>query len=376
MRFLTFIMKNAWRRPLRSALTAFAVAVAVGAVVALVGIAAGFERSFMRVYESADADLVVCRAGLRQRLTSTIDESVGLRIASLPGVKSVISGLVDVVSFDDAGMYGVVVQGWPADSVAFDHLHFRSGRKLESADSKVAVLGSLLALNLDKTVGDTVELYEGEVFKVIGVFEAPSVFENGSLVVPLRDLQRLLDRSGQVTGFTVTLQETAAGKPVAEVRGEIEQMGLGLTAMPVREHVETLTEIRVAHAMAWITSAVAMIIGAAGMMNTMMTSVHERTSEIGILRAVGWRKRRVVWMVLSESFVLSVVGACAGALGAVAVVWLLTRLPAASGLIDCYVPLSAVGQGFAVAILVGLLGGLISAVGAARMLPTDALCRP
>lgn len=111
----------------------------------------------------------------------------------------------------------------------------------------------------------------------------------------------------------------------------------------------------------------------AGMLNTMIMSVHERTREIGILRAIGWRPRRVVWMVLSESLLLSVTGASVGTLGAFALVRLLTRLPAASGLIDGRVPPVVIGQGFLIAVLVGLVGGSVAAYRAAKMLPTAAL---
>lgn len=143
--------------------------------------------------------------------------------------------------------------------------------------------------------------------------------------------------------------------------------------MPVREHVETLAEIRAARAMAWMTSAVAILVGTAGMLNTMVMSVHERTNEIGILRALGWRQRRVIRMVLSESITLSLLGAVVGTLGAMALVWLLTRLPTTSGVIDGRVPGFVVAQGFAIALIVGLCGGLTAACSAARMLPTAAL---
>src|SRR5687767_14430345 len=102
MRFLTFVLKNVARRPLRSGLTVFAVAIAVGAVVALVGVSTQFERTFLRLYESAGIDLVVVRAGLRQRLTSTLDQQLQSRIQAIPGVKAAIPALIDVVSFEDA----------------------------------------------------------------------------------------------------------------------------------------------------------------------------------------------------------------------------------------------------------------------------------
>ena len=71
--------------------------------------------------------------------------------------------------------------------------------------------------------------------------------------------------------------------------------------------------------MAWVTSAVALVIGAVGMLNTMVMSVFERTREIGILRAIGWGRWRVVRMILMESILLSLTGGMVGTAGAIAI---------------------------------------------------------
>jgi putative ABC transport system permease protein len=373
MKFLTFVWKNATRRKLRSSLTVFAVAIAVGAVVSLVGIAVSFERSFLGLYEANGIDLIVVRAGVAQRLTSVLDEKLGGRIQSISGVKRAIPGLVDVVSFAEAGLDGVVIQGWVPEPLYFEHLHFLAGRPIQKQDGKTIILGAILAANLGKKLHDTLEVFENQTFEVVGVYESYNVFENGCMIMSLAQLQRLTDRSHQVTGFSVMLEPEPGGKPLDRVRHDIESLAPSLKAMPVREHVETLTELRVCHAMAWLTSAVALLIGTAGVLNTMVMSIHERTREIGILRAVGWGQWRVVRAVLSESLMLSLVGALLGTLGATVLVHLLTRLPAANGLIDGHVPLDVIGQGFLIAVLVGLLGGSVSAYRAARMLPVAAL---
>ena len=105
----------------------------------------------------------------------------------------------------------------------------------------------------------------------------------------------------------------------------------------------------------------------------MLMSVHERTKEIGILRAVGWSKRQIISMILTESLVLSLAGALIGTVAGVLSIRLLTRLPVANGLVDGNVPLYVIVQGFLIAILIGLIGGSLSAMAAAKMLPTAAL---
>ena len=125
--------------------------------------------------------------------------------------------------------------------------------------------------------------------------------------------------------------------------------------------------------MAWLTSAVALLIGGFGMMNTMIMAVHERTKEIGILRAIGWGRGRIVRMILLESLVIGVVGAIVGGIGASILVRLLTRVPTVSGLIDGRIEPRFFVYGLLLALAVGLIGGLLPAYRASRLLPTVAL---
>jgi putative ABC transport system permease protein len=104
----------------------------------------------------------------------------------------------------------------------------------------------------------------------------------------------------------------------------------------------------------------------------MVMAVHERTKEIGILRAIGWQRGRVARLILAESVILSLVGAILGGLGAALLVRLLTLVPAVNGLIDGRIPPIVVAYGLAGALIVGLFGGLVPAYRASRMLPTVA----
>src|SRR6516165_8772877 len=145
MWFTVFVLRNLMRRPLRSLLTAFAVAIAIGAVIALVGIANGFEQTFLTLYANAGVDMVVVRKGARQRMNSTLDEKLGEQIKHVDGVREVLAGLADTVSFEDQGLYGVVVQGWEPETAVFEHLKIIEGRKLIKGDRRAVLLGTILA---------------------------------------------------------------------------------------------------------------------------------------------------------------------------------------------------------------------------------------
>ena len=148
---------------------------------------------------------------------------------------------------------------------------------------------------------------------------------------------------------------------------------LDLAAKPLDEYVRGAQHIQLAHAMAWMMSVIAVIIGTVGMLNTMLMAVFERIREIGILRAIGWRKSRVVRMVLGESLMLSTVGAVLGIAGAIGLTRLLTTFPQANGFIKGTLAESAMLDGLAIALGVGLIGGIYPALRAANLKPTEAL---
>jgi putative ABC transport system permease protein len=306
-------------------------------------------------------------------MNSTLDEKLGDKIKQLAGVREVLAGLADTVSFEDLGLYGIVVQGWEPETAVFDHLKIIEGRKLGKSDHRDVLLGTILAGNLGKKVGDLVEVVEGEKYRVVGIYESHNVFENGALVIPLKELQRLMDRQGKVTGFSLILDNPRDPAALEELRRKIEALGPGLSALPTADHVKSITEIRLARGMAWLTSSIALFIGFFGMMNTMVMSVNERMHEIGILRALGWRILRIIRMVVMESVFLSALGAIAGMAGAVALVRLLTRSPVVNGLIEGKIQPQLLGQGMLIAIVLGLFGSILPAVRAAGMLPTEAL---
>jgi putative ABC transport system permease protein len=371
MYFLTFILKNLIRRRVRSVLTIMGVAVAVGAVVALLGITHGFERSFLEIYEKRGVDLVVVQAGKIDVLTSFLDEKIADQLKQIPGVRSVLPGIVDPVAFEGVKT-AIPVQGWPADSYMFNELKILSGHRLQEGDRRKVMLGTIAAINLGKQVGDRLEIY-GQDFEVIGIYESFTHIENGSVVVLIRDLQDVLGLANKVTGFQIVVEDPGNPVEIEAIRRQIQGLGLNLSATPIRDYVSSNTQIRIAHAMAWVTSIIALFIGVIGVLNTMAMSVFERTREIGILRAIGWRKSRVIRMVLSESILLSLTGAVTGTLGAIAVVHVLHQLPEASGFVQGEVSVQVVLYGFGIALIVGLLGGAYPAYRGARLLPTEAL---
>ncbi len=130
--------------------------------------------------------------------------------------------------------------------------------------------------------------------------------------------------------------------------------------------------MQLASAMAWMTSIIALVIGTIGTLNTMMTSVFERTKEIGILRAIGWSKKGVIAMILAESCSLAMVACILGSLFAVILTWGLSQAPIAKGILRPYIDFPIFAHGWLMGIGIGLVGAWLPAWRASQLLPTSA----
>ena len=372
MRFVTLTYRNIFRRRMRSVLTISGVAVAVGAVVALVGISRGFERSLLTIYENRGVDLVVVRAGGLSQLTSSLDESLSQKIAALPHVRNAAPMLTEVVSLKDFNLFGVVIQGMPLEGPPITKYKIVAGRRIAPGDSRSIMVGRILAADLGKRVGDSLEVIEGESFRIVGLYDSFNVFENGSMIMSLDELQKLMGREGEVTGFTVVADRNDRAT-IERLRDEVKSLAPNLDAMRTEEFVDNSVEIRMAQSVAWLTSTIALVVGTIGMINTMLTAVFERTRELALLRAIGWRKRSVMKLILVESLLLSLAGAVVGTTLAMGLTWALSRVPASGRLVAGDISSEVVLQGFAVALFVGLVGGIFPAMRAAALMPTEGL---
>lgn len=373
MYFATLLYRNICRRRIRSLLTLCALSTAVAAVVALVGIANGFTRSFAAMYEGHGVDLVVSRKGAADRLSSEMAQSAADAITNVGGVQDTAGLLLETLSLEEAGVYGIPTMGIQPDACLLQQYRVQEGRGFRPADRKAVLLGVQLALRLERGVGSQIVLFEEEVFEVVGVFESYSAWENSSMVMPLSELQRLTGRPSQITYVNVILEPPVSSERVARVAEAIETMDNRLLALPTEDFVETDTRMRLASGMAWMTSSIALLIGCIGLFNTMMTSVYERTREIGVLRAIGWRQSRVVRMVLAEAGLLSIAAAIIGSVAGVVLTWGMSRAPLVAGAISPAVGWDVIAQGMGIAVVIGLLGAAYPAYHAARLVPTEAL---
>ena len=361
-------------------LACIGIALAVATAVSLIGFANGLETSASEVYGSHGIDMVVLRSGVTERLTSNLDQTIADRLAALPNVHAVNPSLTDLVSMGNGRLIGIPVHGWPTDRFALDSLHVIAGRRLTNADQYAIMLGQGLAAGISKQVGDEVEV-ESHRFHIVGIYEGANLLENSTAVMALPQLQDLMDRTGQVTEFQLQLkhdlddarQAVELLRPTIAALSNSQGKPLGLAAMSTEEFVTGSTEVRLAHGMAVATSLIALLISSIGVLNIMIMSVLERTQEIGILRAIGWRKSRVLRMILGESTLLSASGGCLGVIIAWPCMILLSRAPMLEGFIRPDLSARAVGLGLLLMLFLAILGGLYPAYRGMLVAPSEAL---
>jgi putative ABC transport system permease protein len=370
MHLFRIVLINLTRRRLRSSLTLCGCAIGIAAFVALVGFSKSFEQEWLKLYQSEGTDLAVVQ---KTFLNTSVDESVGETLRALPEVAEadpIVLNLMDLTPEVNALVYG-----WPEDSFEMDPLVILQGRRFRGEEPEV-MLGEILAENLAKKAGDTMDI-QGSPFTVVGVFRGGSALETGAVVMPIRQLQRLADLGGKVTAFHLRLHPAAAGESadayIQKARARIEAALPGLKAVPASDRARNNQLVVLARSTAWGTSLIALFIGALGIANTMAMSVFERTKEIGILRALGWRRWRVMRLILLEAAGLGFVGGLLGLAGGWAALRILASLPGTANIASASVPLTHAAEALSIAVLVGLAAGLLPAWRGARLSPVEAL---
>jgi putative ABC transport system permease protein len=367
MTFLQFTVKNLSRRPTRTALTIMGIGVGIGAVVALLGLAWGLQESWDDAMTARRTDLVVRKTG-GGFLAQPFDETVEGQVRSTPGVAATAGILVEALSIEEVPM--MVVSGREWKSFLWESVDLLEGRLPNNADERVVVLGKLAAESLNKKPGDTVTI-EVEEFKVVGIVDGHAVVENGAIMLSLPVLQDLMQKKGQVSFINVRLKPGTKDHDAVSRAIEAQIPGC---------HVENASDIagqnqglQIFEAMNYGTSAIALLVGTFGVMNTMFMSVTERTREIGILIALGWRRSRILLMILWESVALCVAAGVMGIVFGIVLLKILAVTPWMRGRLEPHIGMDLIGLALGIAIVVGIASGVYPALQCTRINPSEAI---
>ena len=368
--FAGLAWKNLWRRRLRTSLTLCGIGMAIGAFVALVGFSRSFEHEWLRLYSSSGTDIAVVDKSF---MNSSVNQSLQGKLSAVPVVERaepMIFNLMDLTPEANA-----LVFGWLDNTYEFESLTFSSGGRFHNGKPEI-ILGEMLAKNLDKKVGDTLEM-QGSTFTVVGIFHGGTALEAGAVIMPIDQMQQLTSLQGKVSGFHVRLRPVPSGESpdhyLKRSQALIEAAVPGLNAQSAADRAANNQFVDIAHAVAWGTSCIALLMGILGIANTMAMSVFERTREIGILRAIGWKAWRVLLLIQVEAAVLGSVGGIIG----IGIGWgalrVLSTLPQTASVVSSNLDPLHFFEALGISILSGLIAGAYPAWRGAHLSPVEAL---
>jgi ABC-type antimicrobial peptide transport system permease subunit len=366
-----FIFKNLFRRKTRTLLTVLGIAVGVSMIVALGAIGEGLRTGYASMFGGSGADLTLMQKGSYDITLSGVDEQAIADIAAVPGVKEATGMIVGNISAPGAAYFFIF--GYDPNGFAFEKFRLVEGQPLgqtrrSAGNVREIMLGKQAAEVMKMKVGDLIRL-TGGTFKVVGIYSSGDGFEDAASIVSLSDAQQLLQKYRQVGAVQVKVKDP---RQIEALRAHLEKQFPRLSATQSGEVADQAQMVQYIQVFAVIIALLALLVGGVGMTNTVMMSMFERTREIGTLRAIGWRRRRVMLMIFGESLLLGVIGGAIGcALGAGMVALLSAN--SAVGYLQGTVTLNLIASGLITAIGLGAIGGFYPAWRASKMLPIEAL---
>lgn len=371
------IIKSLFRRKIRTLLTALGIAIGVAAVIALGALGEGFISGYRAMGGGSGADILVMQDDALDIMFSAVDQQVAQSLATFSEVRQVAAMLYTFAATDDAPYF--IVYGYDPSGFAVERFKIVEGQGLPmrgatgQRSGKPLLLGQAAARDLKKQVGDSFRLYE-TMYRIVGIFETGQPFEDGAAVIRLEDAQIMAGKPRQVNAFLLqVVQGSDLDALSRRIEAQLARQGHKVTATTSANFADQQEMLKYIAAFTWGISLVALIIGGVSVMNTMLMSVLERTREFGVLRAVGWRRRRVLALVLGESLVLSGVGGLIGVGLGMAAVRAARAVPAINSMMPGVFSTSLFVQAGIVAIGLGLFGGGLPAWRAAQMTPAEAM---
>jgi putative ABC transport system permease protein len=380
-------------RRMRAALSALGIAIGVAAIVAVLGLSSSSQAGLLAEIDRLGTNLLTVENGQ----TFTGGE------AKLPLTAPTAIGRIDAVErvadtgAIDAGVYrsplipnietnALQVQAASLDLLPVIATDVAQGRYLNAATATqpVAVLGATAArrLGIDRVYPGARIWLGDQWFYVGGILEravlAPDI--DTSVLVGYPAARRYLDYVSIAGGKATT------GPPTTiYVRSETSEVGAVQSVLAQTANPEAPNEVDVSQPSDALTAraaaqsalnslflglgAVALLVGAVGVANIMIISVLERRSEIGLRRALGATRAQIRTQFLAEAVMLALLGGAAGVIAGA----LSTVIYASTREWEAVIPAEAWAGGIGAAIAIGAIAGLLPALRAARMSPTDAL---
>ncbi len=403
LEYLLLALRNLKKRGLRSLLTLLGIVIGIAALVALISLGQGLERAIIGQFSSLSADrLVVTNAetgfgppgSTAVKKLNKHDREI---IERVPDVEQTLPRLIRTVR----GEYNKesrteFLGSLPSEQDKLEYLYetFQMeaalGHLPDANDFGKILLGSNVAASerygKEIRIGTKLTI-QGREFTVAGILKPLGTFQfNEAIFMTQADMEQTLHIEDEIDLILVRVRESADPEVIA---AEItRKMRKDRNLKEGEEDFAVQTPLKVLGAVTTIITgiqvvvagiaAIALLVGAVGVANTLFTSVIERTKEIGIMKAIGSRRRTIAIIFVSEAAILGLLGGVLGIL--VGATLALASVSAANAALNTdlfrvsFEPIFIVGT-LLFALLIGILAGAIPALQAARLHPVEALRR-
>ncbi|HEX7651251.1 MAG TPA: ABC transporter permease [Candidatus Paceibacterota bacterium] len=387
----------------RTALTMLGIVIGIGSVIALVSIGQGAQASINSSINALGSNLIEIMPGATQSFGGPSAGRGGATTLTNADAGAIASSVADItaVSPELTGRYQIVAKGANTNTTvlgvtsaypAVHNLQVAEGDFVSDQDNKtlakVAVLGPTVLTDLfgddataDAAIGQTIRV-NGQLFKVIGVTVAKGgsgfTSQDDQIFIPLQTEQKYL--AGGTHLSTVSI-EAASADAMAQVQADVTSLLLERHKIsdPTKADFSILNQNDLLSTASSITgtftlllgaiAGISLLVGGIGIMNMMLTTVTERTREIGLRKAIGAKRRDISMQFLAEAVALTLVGGAVGlALGAFA-----SFLIASFTTLAPAITLSSVALAIGVSAGIGIVFGYYPARRAAALNPIDAL---
>ena len=399
--YFIFILRGLVRRRLRSWLTVIGIFIGIAAVVSLIGLGEGLRETINSQFGFVGADVMIVTAsgGIGPPGTGVVDpltEKEIKAIERIPGVEGVTGRIIESakIVYNNKVGFGFVASMPDGEGreLVQDVLNMKAikGRFLKDGDSGVVFLGYAFyeddeAFGKIIDVSSKIKILDKE-FKVIGIQEKKGNFQfDGAVFMNEDDLRDLVDRQGDDydlvpvkfnTNLDVSKIQADIEKKLRKVRdvdiGE-EDFSVQTPASVIENVNNTLLGVQI---FIYIIASISLLVGGIGIMNTMYTSVVERTKEIGIMKSIGAKNGTIFTLFFVESGLLGsvggIVGAIMGYIGATLLAYI-GSIALGSDLISAHISWQLFIGAIFFSFVVGSFFGTMPAYKASKLHPVDAL---
>jgi putative ABC transport system permease protein len=395
--YFKIVIRSLVKRGVRTYLTMMGIFIGIAAVVSLVSLGQGLQESVNAQFNQLGLNTIIITPGgsfYGFGASAQLKEGDLKKIRQTRGVSDATGMLYKIarIEFNNEVIYKWVM-GLPTDSsmdilTSIDNFNVLNGRKLESNDKNKATIGILYS-EKGEVFKKAVELrdkikIEGTDFTVVGINKrAGNPDDDSQIYIPLEQARLILDAPEKYDMFWAEILPGYESSDVADrIKKELrDYRGLKegeedfsiQTTEGLREASGTI--LSVVSAVVVGLAAISLFVGGLGIMNTMYTSVLERTKEIGVMKAVGARNSHILSLFLLESSILGAVGGAIGIVVGIALSNLIISAASAAGwsFFQASFPWYLIVGSFGFSFVVGTISGTLPAMQAAKMKPVDAL---